>query len=58
MLLFYRIAPQGTTGRAPLEMLLGRRLRTRLDLAKPHTAERVEKKKRQHKSKHDATARV
>ena len=44
VLLSYRITPQGTTGIAPSEMLLGRRPRTRLDLVKPHTAERVEKK--------------
>ena len=44
VLLSYRITPQGTTGRAPSEMLLGRRPRTRLDLVKPHTAECVEKK--------------
>ena len=38
----YQITPQGTTGRAPSEMLLGRRPRTRLDQVKPHTAEHVE----------------
>ena len=58
VLLSFWIMPQGTTGRAPLEMLLGRRPRTRLDLVKPHTAECVEKKQRQQKSKHDATARA
>ena len=58
VLLSYRITPQGITGRAPSEMLLGRRPRTRLDLVKPHTAKRVEKKQRQQKSKHDATASV
>ena len=57
VLLSYRITPQGTTGRAPSEMVLGRP-RTRLDLVKPHTAEHMEKKQRQQKSKHDATARV
>ena len=50
--------PQGITGRFPLEMLLGRRPGTRLDLVKPHTTEHVEKRQRQQKSKHDATARV
>ena len=58
MLLSYWITPQGTMERAPSEMLLGRRPRTRLDLVKPHTAEHVKKKQRQQKSKHDATARV
>ena len=50
--------PQGTTGRTPSKILLGRRPRTKLDLVKPHTAERVEKKQRQQKSKHDSTARA
>ena len=58
MLLSYRITLQGTRRRAPLEIFLGRRPRTRLDLVKPHTAERVKKKPCQQKSKHDATARV
>ena len=58
VLLSYRITPQGTTGRSPSEMLLGRRPRTILDLVKPHTAEHVEKKKIQEKSNHDATARA
>ena len=50
--------PHGTTGRAPSEMLLGRRLRSRLDLIKPHTAEHVAKQLQHQKLKHDATARV
>ena len=45
-------------GRAPSEILLGRRPRTRLGLVKTHTAEHVEIKQRQQKSKHDATARI
>ena len=58
VLLSYRIMPPGTKGKTPSEMLLGKRPRTRLDLVKPHTTERVEKKQRQQKSKHDATARI
>ena len=49
----YRLLPQTTTGVAPSELLLGRRPRSRLDLLKPHTAERVEKKQSQQKEQHD-----
>ena len=41
VLFTYRVTPQSTTGLAPAELLLGRRPRTRLDLLKPHTAERA-----------------
>ena len=41
-LMAYRLTPQSTTGISPAELLLGRRPRSRLDLLKPHTAERVE----------------
>uniref|UniRef100_A0A1X7VSC8 Integrase catalytic domain-containing protein n=1 Tax=Amphimedon queenslandica TaxID=400682 RepID=A0A1X7VSC8_AMPQE len=34
-LLQYRITPQCTTGLSPLELLMGRRLRTIMDLARP-----------------------
>ena len=57
VLFTYRITPQGTTGVSPAELLLGRRPRTRLDLLKPHTAERVEARQLQQKAKHDATAK-
>ena len=50
----YRITPQTTTGVSPSELLLGRRPRSRLDLLKPHTAERVEQKQLQQKRQHDA----
>lgn len=52
----YRLAPQGTTGRSPAEMLLGRRPRSRLDILRPLTAERVETQQLKQKSKHDAHA--
>ena len=42
VLMSYRITPQAMTGNSPAELLLGRRLRTRLDLLKPNTAEHVE----------------
>ena len=47
VLLTYRVTPQSTTGLVPAELLLGRRPRTRLDLLKPNTAERVERKQQQ-----------
>ena len=43
VLFAYRLTPQTTTGVSPAELLLGRRPRSRLDLLKPHTADRVEK---------------
>jgi transposase InsO family protein len=57
VLMSYRITPQSTTGISPAELLLGKRPRVRLDLLKPHTAERVESKQLQQKAKHDATAK-
>ena len=44
VLFSYRVTPQTTTGISPAELLLGRLPRTRLDLLKPHLAERVERK--------------
>ena len=57
VLFTYRITPQSTTGVTPAELLLGKRPRTRLDLLKPHMAERVESKQQEQKAKHDSTAR-
>ena len=53
----YRLTPQTTTGVPPSELLLGRRPRSRLDLLKPHTAERVEKKQLLQKEQHDSRSR-
>ena len=57
ILFSYRITPQGTTGIAPAELLLGRSPRTRLDLLRPNTADRVEERQRQQKKKHDSKAK-
>ena len=57
VLFAYRITPQSTTGLAPAELLLGRRPRTRLDLLKPHTAERVEHKQQEQIAQHDSRGR-
>ena len=40
----HRITPYVTTGVSPAELLLGKRLRTRLDLLKPNTTSHVEGK--------------
>ena len=58
ILLTYRVTPQSTTGLAPAELLLGRRLRTRLDLPKPNTAERVELKQQQQNERHDSRGKA
>ena len=58
VLFSYRITPQGTTGSSPAELLLGRRPRTRLDLLKPNTAERVEKRQQDQKRRHDQKAKL
>ena len=41
----YRVTPQTTTGIAPAELLMGRRLRTHLDLLYPSVEDRVRKQK-------------
>ena len=56
-LMAYRLTPQSTTGVSPAELLLGRQPRSRLDLLKPHTAERVENSQLRQKKQHDARAR-
>ena len=45
----YRVTPQATTGIAPAELLMGRRLRTHLDLLFPTVRERVQRKQRKQK---------
>ena len=53
----YRLAPHSTTGISPSELLLGRKPRSRLDLLKPNTAQRVEDKQLHQKAAHDVSAR-
>ena len=57
VLFAYRLTPHSTTGESPAELLLGRRPRTKLDLLKPNTAERVEKRQWEQKLTHDTHAR-
>lgn len=49
----YRITPQTTTGQSPAELLMGRKLKSRLDLIKPDTGRRVRRKQEDQKSQHD-----
>ena len=54
----YRITPQSTTGVSPAELLMGRRLRSRLDLIRPNSAALVEAKQQHQKEAHDRTASI
>ena len=49
----YRITPHSTTGKSPAELLMGKRLRTNLDLLVPSIEEQVKKKQAQQKLYHD-----
>lgn len=57
ILFMNRLTPQSTTGISPSELLLGRRPRSRLDLLKPNTAERVERNQQKQKDRHDQSSR-
>ena len=54
-LLAYRSTPQTTTGVTPAEVLLNRRIRTRLDLIQPGLRHRVETHQGAQKVHHDNT---
>ena len=53
LLFHYRITPHTTTGLSPSEMLLGRKLRSRLDFLKPDIQQKVIQKQAKQKSDHD-----
>ena len=58
VLFSYRMTPQTTTGTSPAaELLLGQKLRTRMDLLRPNAVDRVEKKQQQQKAQHDRRAK-
>ena len=52
----YRTPPQSTTGMSPSELLLGRRLKSALDLMKPNLQHQVEKEQERQKIAHDCRA--
>ena len=52
-LIAYRNTPHKSTGRAPAELLLGRKLRTRLDLLKPDTTHHLDHSTLTQKIYHD-----
>ena len=53
----YRNTPHTTTGITPAKLLLWRKSKTLLDLAKPNIAERVRRKHSEQKQHHDNKAR-
>ena len=53
LLFQYRITPHTTTGLSPSEMLLGRKLRFRLDLLKPDLQQKLQEKQLQEKVNRD-----
>lgn len=54
----YCITPQSTTGVSPTELLVGKRLRTRLDLLQPSLSRHVEGKQLQQKNLHDSVTKL
>ena len=52
----YRLTPQSTIGVSPAELLLGRKLRSVLDLLNPNVTERVESTQQTQKFSHDKRA--
>ena len=56
-LLSYRITPHPTTGYMPSELLMGRRLRTRLDLLFPNVVRHAELQQQKQKLSHDKSVR-
>ena len=54
-LLAYSTTPHALNGEAPAVLLMGRNLRTRLDILKPNTRKRVEEKQRDHNCGQAAT---
>ena len=53
----YRITPQTTTGTSPAQLLLGRQLRSQLDLLLPSIADKVQHNQNLQKRTHDYHAR-
>ena len=49
----YRITPHSTTGIPPAELLMGRRLRSRLDLLQPNLTSKIQQSQMTQKQNHD-----
>ena len=56
VLFHYRLTPHSLTRRSPAEMLVGRKLRSRLDLLYPNLQSKVHKKQERMKETHDEHA--
>ena len=56
-LLTYRTTPHATTNETPSQLLMGRKIRTRLDLLRPDGERHVSSKQAQQKADHDKHAR-
>ena len=56
-LLQYNKIPQSTTGMAPCELLMKRKLRSRIDLVKPDVSTKVERNQSKMKDRHDKKAK-
>ena len=54
----YRITPHSTTGVSPAELLMGRRIRSHLDLAQPNLTNQIELKQQVQKKYHDKSAKT
>ena len=56
-LLKYRVTPHSSTGTSPSELMMGRRLRTQLDLLCPDTGRNVQQSQERQKRAHDSHAK-
>ena len=56
-LFHYRLTPQTTTGQSPSELLLGRRIKSRLDLLQPTAKPKVTQSLIRQKANHDRSAK-
>lgn len=58
LLFSYRVTPHTTTDTPPAELMMGRQLRSRLDLIKPKLEKRVQEKQQKQKEIHDQHAKL